>query len=114
MVTTITREDLRQKLKHPRKSIVLETLPPEEYCRVHIPGALNLPPDEVQALASELIPRKDLEVILYSAGPACDASEKVAAELTSIGYANVRHYAGGKSDWIEAGLPVSSEYRKAA
>ena len=109
MVTAITREDLQQKLDHPRKFVVLETLPPEEYRRAHIPGALNLPPDQVKTLASELIPRKDLEVILYGAGSACDACEKVAEELTSMGYTDVRRYEGGKSDWVQADLPVSSE-----
>jgi rhodanese-related sulfurtransferase len=113
MPTAITREELRQKLEHPRKSVVLETLPPEEYRRVHIPGALNLPPDQVQTLASELIPRKDFEVIVYGAGPACDASESVAQELASMGYPHVRYYEGGKSDWVEADLPVSSEGNKA-
>ena len=26
--------------------------------------------------------------------------------LTLLGYRNVRHYAGGKRDWVGAGLPV--------
>jgi rhodanese-related sulfurtransferase len=114
MVTEITREELQQKLEHPKKSVVLEALAPDEYRRAHIPGALNIPPDQVRALASELIPRKDLEVIVYCAGGTCHASEKVAEELTEIGYSDVRHYAGGKSDWIEAGLPVTSEDKKEA
>lgn len=109
MVTTITREELQQKLEHPRKTLVLETLSPKEYRRAHIRGALNLPPDQVQTLASELIPRKDLEVIVYDTGPGCDASERVAEELTSMGYADVRRYEGGKTDWIQADLPISSE-----
>ena len=98
MVTEIGREELQQKLEHPKRSVVLEALPPEHYRHAHIPGALNLPPDQVRALASELVPRKDLEVIVYCAGPACHASEKVAEELTAMGYTEVRHYAGGKSD----------------
>lgn len=112
MITEITREELQEKLEHPKKSVVLEALAPHEYRRAHIPGALNLPPDKVQSLASELIPRKDLEVIVYCAGPTCHASEQVAEELTEVGFTDVRHYAGGKSDWIKAGLPVMSEDKK--
>jgi rhodanese-related sulfurtransferase len=26
--------------------------------------------------------------------------------LGQLGYTNVRHYAGGKRDWVEAGLPI--------
>ncbi|SRR6266496_922384 len=114
MVTEIAREELRQKLEHPKKSVVLEALAPNEYRRAHIPGALNMPPDQVRALAPELIPRKDLEVIVYCAGPACHASEEIAEELTTMGYTVVRHYAGGKSDWVNAGLPVISEDAKQA
>jgi rhodanese-related sulfurtransferase len=28
-----------------------------------------------------------------------------------MGYANVKDYAGGKSDWVEAGLPTESDHR---
>jgi rhodanese-related sulfurtransferase len=30
----------------------------------------------------------------------------VAERLLELGYRNVRHYAGGKRDWIDAGLPL--------
>jgi rhodanese-related sulfurtransferase len=85
MVTEIKRNELQQKLEHPKKSLVLETLPPEQYRQGHIPGALNLSPDQVQTFASELVPKKDLEVIVYCAGPRCHASGKVAEELTAMG-----------------------------
>jgi len=114
MVTEITREELQQKLEHPKKSVVVEVLAPTEYLRAHIPGALNMPPDQVRLLAPELIPRKDLEVIVYCASPSRHASEKVADELTTMGYIDVRHYAGGKSDWVNAGLPVTREDTKEA
>lgn len=114
MITEIEREELQQKLEHPKKSVVLDTLPPEQYQRAHIPGALNLPPDQVRSLASELVPRKDLEVIVYCAGPTRQASEKVAEELTAMGYTEVRHYVGGKSDWIQAGLPLASDFKNEA
>jgi len=109
MITKITREELQQKLEHPKRSVVLDVLSPEDYRLAHIPGALNLPRDQVRTLASDLVARKDLEVIVYSAGPACHASENVADQLTAMGYTDVRHYAGGKSDWLQSGLPVASE-----
>jgi rhodanese-related sulfurtransferase len=33
-----------------------------------------------------------------------------ARELAAMGYTNVRDYAEGKQDWIDAGLPVESEH----
>jgi rhodanese-related sulfurtransferase len=29
--------------------------------------------------------------------------------LAAMGYTNVRDYAGGKQDWIDAGLPVEGK-----
>jgi Protoglobin len=59
MVTKITRQELKEKLDYPRKSVLLEALTPEEYRLAHLPGALNMPPDQVRTLAPELIPKKD-------------------------------------------------------
>jgi rhodanese-related sulfurtransferase len=28
-----------------------------------------------------------------------------------MGYENVKDYGGGKSDWVEAGLPTESEHK---
>ena len=107
MVTEIQRDELKQKLDHPRKSVLVEALPTKDFCNLHLPGAINIPADQVRTLAPELLPNKDhFEVIVYSAGPTCHSSESVARELVEIGYSKVRRYAGGKQDWIDAGLPV--------
>lgn len=42
----------------------------------------------------------------------CEASGMEARELVEMGYANVRHYAAGKLDWIRAGLPVEGRRAK--
>jgi rhodanese-related sulfurtransferase len=109
MLTQIDREELREKLNHPKNTVVIEALPPEQYREAHLPGALNIPPDQLRRLAPELIPKKDQEIVVYCAGPTCQASYQVAHELAAIGYSNVRHYAGGKSDWMAADLPIVRE-----
>ena len=109
MFSEIDRVELKQKLDHPKKSILVEALPPEHFRKVHLPGAINIPVDQVRDLAAELLPNKDPEVIVYCGGPSCHASREAADELTSMGYTNVRHYVGGKEDWIRAGLPVVRE-----
>ena len=109
MTAEISRDELKQRLDHPRKSVLLETLPEDSYRRAHLPGALNLPPGQVARLAPELIPAKDMEVIVYCAGPECHASEDAARELNEMGYSKVLRYVGGKQDWMNAGLPVKSD-----
>ena len=34
------------------------------------------------------------------------ASEEVARDLAAMGYRNVRDYAEGKQDWLDAKLPI--------
>ena len=63
MITEITRDELKQKLDHPKKFTVVETLPPESYHQAHLPGAINLPLERVQELAPDVLPNKDAEVI---------------------------------------------------
>jgi rhodanese-related sulfurtransferase len=108
MVSEIDRDELKQKLDHPKKSILVEALPPEQFRKLHLPGAINIPVEQIRNRAPELMPNKDIELIVYCAGPACHASRQAADELTAMGYANVRHYVGGKEDWTQAGLPVVS------
>ncbi len=106
MVTEIDRDELKQKLDHPKRWTLVEVLPEDDFHRLHLPGANNIPIDKARSLAPELLPNKDDEVIVYCAGPTCQASRKAADDLTAMGYSNVRHYVGGKDDWIKAGLPV--------
>jgi hypothetical protein len=40
-----------------------ETLAPERYREAHIPGALNIPPEQIKELAPELLPSKDAEIV---------------------------------------------------
>jgi rhodanese-related sulfurtransferase len=102
----IDRHELKNKLDRRESFVLLETLSPEHFQHVHLPGARNAPPDRVKELAPVLIPSKDTEVVTYCAGPKCHASADAARELMALGYTNVRHYAGGKQEWTGAGLPV--------
>ncbi len=63
MDSEIARDELKQKLDHPKKFALIEALPAENYQHAHLPGAINLPPDQVRTLAPQLLPQKDAEVI---------------------------------------------------
>jgi rhodanese-like protein len=49
--------------------ILAEVLTPGQYERAHLPGAVNLPPDRVTALAATLLPDKHQEIVVYCGGP---------------------------------------------
>lgn len=69
MARTISREDLQNKIKRGDKFQLVETLPKVAYEHVHLPGAINLPPDDVRDLAATLLPDKHAEIVVYCANP---------------------------------------------
>jgi rhodanese-related sulfurtransferase len=105
-VKAVERDELKAKIDRHESFVLVEILSPEHFRHVHLPGARNMPPDQVKELAPVLIPNKNTEVVTYCAGPTCHASADAARELIALGYTNVRHYAGGKQDWTSAGMPV--------
>ncbi len=107
MTTTITREDL-QELLQAGDVVLLEALPEMYFDAEHLPGAQNLPLDDVDALAPVLVPDKATPIVTYCTGATCPNSKIAAKRLEALGYTNVRAYEAGKEDWIGAGLPVES------
>jgi rhodanese-related sulfurtransferase len=69
-VQPITREELRSRLQGPEPPVVVDALKAEGYAEGHLPGAINLPKRQVDELASELLPDKDREVVVYCGRPA--------------------------------------------
>ena len=69
MVQTISRENLKAKMDQGEDFVLVETLSEEQYRHAHLPGALNLPPDQVKELASELLPDKEADIVVYCGSP---------------------------------------------
>lgn len=69
MVQTISREDLKAKIDRRDHFLLVETLPETAYHHAHLPGAINLPPSQVQDLAAKLLPDKDADIVVYCANP---------------------------------------------
>lgn len=103
--TPITREEVKAKIDT-GGVVVLEALAEMYYEDAHLPGALNLPHDQVDALASRLVPDKHTDVIVYCSNTPCPNSAIASKRLAQLGYTNVFEYEAGKEDWVGAGLPI--------
>jgi len=85
--------------------VVIDVRTPEEYAAGHIPGALNIPFDQVAERISEVDAPHG--VALYCMmGP---RARKGEADLLAAGYGPVLHLEGGLAAWQQAGLPVETE-----
>jgi rhodanese-related sulfurtransferase len=108
MIKLIDRITLQQRVAANPALRILEALPERYYEQEHIPGALNMPHERTAELAPSLVPARDNEIVVYCANKACQNSHIAAQRLSALGYGNVSVYAGGKQDWRDAGLALSS------
>lgn len=106
VIASISRSEIKEKLDHGDNFILVEALPPMYYQDMHLPGAINVPHTEIDALAPILLPDQSAEIITYCANLPCPNSEIAAKRLIQLGYTNVKEYREGKQDWYEAGYPV--------
>ena len=100
--------DLRAAVASPVPPILVEARPEKYYRHAHLPGAKHLPHDQVADLAPSTLPDRNAQVVVYCASATCRNSHLAAAALAELGYANVAVFAGGKKEWIDAGLNVES------
>ncbi len=103
VMTPMSQEALLEhQARHPEHLFVLDVRSPEEFTTGHVPGAVNVPYDEIAARLAEV--PKDKDVVLYCrtgrrAGLAADV-------LAANGYTRLSHLEGDMPAWIEKGRKV--------
>ena len=102
----VNREALWEKVESGEDFVLVDALSPMSYAMSHLPGAVNIPPEGCERWAARRIPEKTTEVVVYCQNPECESSVQVANRLLELGYENVSHYPGGKSEWAAGGLPL--------
>jgi rhodanese-related sulfurtransferase len=85
--------------------VVLDARAKDAYVEGHLPGALNLPVENLDEFYPPL--KKTLEaknhIIVYCDGGDCELSHDLAEALKGYGYKRVQLFAGGVAAWTEAG-----------
>jgi rhodanese-related sulfurtransferase len=93
----------RQRAKDPAL-VVLDVRTPEEYAAGHVPGAVNVPHDQVEARIAELAPLRDKDVVVY-----CRSGKRAGMALGVLekaGFRKLGHLEGDMNAWSEAGRPI--------
>src|SRR3954467_8579616 len=99
-VPSVSREELVLALRRGRTTLV-DVLSPESYAANHIDGVLNLPVAQIASRAATVLPDRGAAVIVYCGGPTWRDGAQAGGRLQELGYRNVRHYAGGLTEWFE-------------
>lgn len=100
----VSREELVGRLQDASVTL-LDVRPEDEFALGHLPGALNVPLDELERRLSEL--PKDQEIVAYCRGPYCVLSFEAVAALRAKGY-RIRRLEDGFPEWKAAGLEVEA------
>lgn len=99
----VSRADLLERAAR-GEVVVLDVRPHEEYVAGHIPGALSVPLNQLEARLRSL--RKRTDIVAYCRGPYCVLAPQAVEVLRSRGY-RARRLEDGMPEWRLAGLPVA-------
>jgi rhodanese-related sulfurtransferase len=97
---TIPQISVRDLAATPRP--VLDVRRAGEYETGHVPGATNVPLDELPQRLGE-VPRDSTLAVICAGGY---RSSVACSLLARAGFANVINVTGGTGEWVRAGLPV--------
>ncbi len=100
----ISREELLSRMKEDSVTL-LDVRPEEEFVLGHLPGAINIPFEELEHRLSEL--PDDQEIVAYCRGPYCVFSFDAVAMLNTKGL-SARRLKNGFLDWKATGQIVET------
>ena len=92
----ITMPDAVKMMESEKNYIILDVRRADEYAEGHIPGAINVPNEEIGTAEIAKLPNKSQLILVYcrSGRRSKEASEK----LVKLGYTNIVEF-GGILDW---------------
>lgn len=102
-VALMSQEALLEHLsRHPDHLYVLDVRTPQEYAEGHVPGAVNVPQDQLASRLAEVPKDKDVVIYCRSGRRSALAADVLAAN----GYSRLSHLEGDMNAWIAKGRPV--------
>jgi len=105
-IPLITQDALLERQgKHDASLVVIDVRSAEEYSQGHVPGAVNIPHDQIALRLAEVPQDKDVVLYCHSgrrAGLAADV-------LKANGYTRLSHLAGDMVAWQQNGRPLQAK-----
>ena len=92
----IGMEEAVSMLQTKQDYILLDVRTPEEFAEKHIPGAINIPNEDISDSEPEALPNKNQLILVYCRSG--NRSKQASQKLADMGYTNVVEF-GGINDW---------------
>jgi rhodanese-related sulfurtransferase len=106
-VRELTVADVRARLAHGDRLLLVDVREESEWVAGRLPGAVHLGKGVIERDIEQRVPDASTEIILYCGGGF--RSALAADNLQKMGYTNVWSMDGGFRGWREAGLPVVND-----
>ena len=97
---TISAGALRDRLRQASDLVVLDVRTPGEFAAGHIPGAVNLPVDQLPGHAARVVAADRALVLVCQSGARADTAQR---QLNQAGAAGTQVLTGGMAAWTSAG-----------
>lgn len=98
----ISRAQVRARLAADTGSlVVLDVRTPEEYAAGHVPGAINVPYDQIASRLAELEASRERPIVVY-----CRTGRRAGIALQTLhdaGFIHLMHLTGDLPGWAEKG-----------
>jgi phage shock protein E len=100
----ISPGELAKLIQLEKAPLILDVRSKKEYTEAHIPGAVNIPHDQLRDRMSEIDAAKTAEIVVHcKSGYRAGTAEKL---LIEAGYSNLRDLDGHMNAWQSGGYPV--------
>ena len=104
-VREVSVDDVKAKLDHGEKFLLVDVREESEWSKDHLPGAIHLGKGVIERDVEERVPDLNAAMVLYCGGGY--RSALAADNLQKMGYTNVLSMDGGVRGWREKGFPFS-------
>lgn len=106
--TSIEPVELKRALDGGNRVVVLDVRDREDYAQGHIPGARNIPVDELDIRAGNELSGSDL-IVIYCRCADDELSKMASESLHRQGFHQAVVLNGGLDAWRQSGLPMASQ-----
>jgi cysteine synthase/rhodanese-related sulfurtransferase len=103
---TIRVSELNEALQQSMKPLLIDIRSPEMFAESHIPGAVNIPQDDIPRSGDQLPEDRNAQIVTV-----CNIgkfSKHATLYLKSKGFRQVRSVKGGLDEWVRKGYPTVS------
>ncbi|MCP5039520.1 MAG: rhodanese-like domain-containing protein [bacterium] len=102
-VASVDASALAARIEARDAPVIVDVRSEREYADGHIPGAVNIAHDQLEARLGELPSERDAEIVVYcQSGFRAGAAERA---LIAAGYSNLLDLDGHWAGWSKASLP---------